>query len=99
MPATVVMVPAASTLRITHAPWSTTYKPPPGIAKTAPGCSNVALVAGPPSPLLPKPPVPATPATRPASHAVTSSTTTAAKTTSRRRTSPGPRATPITPRS
>ncbi len=60
VPATVWTNPPVVTLRITQAKGSATKNPPPGGARSALGYPNCALVAGPPSPVVPLVPVPAT---------------------------------------
>ena len=59
-PATVVIVPAALTLRIRLLPLSVKRKPPSGVAATPQTPEICAAVAGPLSPLKPEFPVPAT---------------------------------------
>jgi hypothetical protein len=60
LPATVVMIPLEETFRIRWLPTSAIRKPPSGVGATANGMFSSADVAGPPSPLKPWTPVPAT---------------------------------------
>src|SRR5215467_4325585 len=60
VPATVVMTPSAPTRRIRSLPASAMYRLPSGPSATPLGKISVAAVAGPPSPLDPWVPVPAT---------------------------------------
>src|SRR5713226_5972753 len=60
VPAKVVMIPEAVTLRIRLFPESAMYKSPDGLNAAAPGVCNWALVAGRESPLNPPAPLPAT---------------------------------------
>ena len=59
LPATVVIVPPADTLRMRWLPTSTIRKPPSGVGAIPKGIERFAEVAGPPSPLKPCVPLPA----------------------------------------
>ena len=59
-PATVLMMPAASTFRMRWLSWSAMKRFPALSTATPPGAAKLASVAGPPSPLKPDVPFPAT---------------------------------------